>query len=139
MFWWDNWCDNASLAELLDLGMTTIQNPKLRVCEVITHDKEWEIHKIRSLISQDHIIQKIIGIPLPHTEVEESFCWGFTGSEQFTMKSATWAAHKNFDFNDAKWPFNWIWKLDVMLKLRIFYGRLCLMPCLFGVCFYEEA
>jgi len=40
MFWWDNWCDNAYLAELLGLDMTMIQNPELRVCEVITHDKE---------------------------------------------------------------------------------------------------
>lgn len=100
--------------------MTMIQNPKLRVCEVITHDKELDIHKIRSLISHDHIIQRTIGIPLSQTEDEDSFCWGLTGSRLFTMKSATWAAHTNFDFTNTKWPFNWIWKLDVMPKLRIF-------------------
>jgi len=82
--------------------MTTMQNLELRVCEVVTHDKDWDMHKIRSLISQDHIIHKIIGIPLPQTEAEDSFCWGLTGSGQFTMKSATWATHKNFDFNDTR-------------------------------------
>jgi len=39
MLWWDNWCDNASLVDLLDLDTSTIQNPELRVSDFITQDK----------------------------------------------------------------------------------------------------
>ena len=39
LFWWDNWCDNANLVDLLGLDASSIQNLELRVCDIITEDK----------------------------------------------------------------------------------------------------
>ena len=41
------------------------------------------------------IVQKISVILLPKFDVEDSFCWGFIGSCQFSTKMATWADHNN--------------------------------------------
>jgi len=86
MFWWDNWCDNANLVDLLGLDTFNIQNPKMRFCDIITQDKCWDINKICFLVKQEDIIKKIIGIPLPLTEAEDSCCWGLTGSTHFSTK-----------------------------------------------------
>jgi len=57
--------------------------------------------------------------------MEDSYCWGYTGSGDFTTKSATWRAHDNLKPAHTSWKFNWIWKLDVMPKIRIFLWQLC--------------
>ena len=72
--------------ELMGLDTSNIPNPELRVCDIITEDTCWDIDKIRSLINQEDIIKKIIGIPLPLTEAEDSCCWGLTGSAHFSTK-----------------------------------------------------
>ena len=51
MCWWDNWCDNANLVDLLGLDIASIQNPELRVSDIITNDKCWDIDKIRLIVT----------------------------------------------------------------------------------------
>jgi len=57
---------------------------------------------------------------LPQIEAKDSFYWRLTSSRQFSTKTATWTTHKNFDLNDPKWAFNWIWKLDIMPMIKVF-------------------
>ena len=64
-------------------------------------------------------------VPIPLTNMEDSFCWGFSSSGDFTTKSATWRAHENITHDQESWKFNWIWKLNVMPNIRIFLWQLC--------------
>jgi len=127
-FWWDNWIANDNLVDLLGLEVATITNPHPRVCEVITSDHCWDVKAIRFSVNHEDIVQKIIGIPLPQFLAEDSFCWGLMGSGVFSTKIATWAAHNNFHANDPKWRYNWLWKLDVMPKIKIFLWQKLTMP-----------
>ena len=61
--------------DLLGLDSSTIANPQLRVCEVIISDHYWDVRAVRSLVNQEAIVQKIIGMPLSHSTTEDSFCW----------------------------------------------------------------
>ena len=69
---------------------------------------------------QENIVQKIIAIPIPLSTVTDYFCWGPMGSGEFSTKTATWMAHNTFHLNDPEWMYNWIWKLDVMPKIKVF-------------------
>ena len=71
------------------------------------------------------VIQIIQSIPLPITDVADSFCWGYSGSGDFSTKSATWKAHDNISREQPMWKYQWIWKLDVMPKIRVFLWQLC--------------
>jgi len=93
---------------MLDIEPSTLASPNLKVCDVITSDHSWDIETIRSLVMQENIVQKIIGIPLPLSSVADSFCWGPTGSGAFSTKTATWMAHNTFHTNEPKWIYNWI-------------------------------
>ena len=119
-FWWDNWVDDTNLVNLLDIDPSTPSSPNLKVCAVITRDHCWDVNTNRSLVRQENIVQKIIGIPLPFSEMADSFRWAPTGSGEFSTKTATWMAHNSFHTKDPKWTYNWIWKLDVMPKIKIF-------------------
>jgi len=57
--------------------------------------------------------------------VADPFCWGYTGSGEFSTKSATWKAHDNIDRSQPTWQFKWIWKLNVLPKIRVFLWQLC--------------
>ena len=73
---WDNCIDNANLVDILSLDAFMILNPELRVSEVISSDKCWDVDKIRMVVTQEDMVQIIIGqIPLPQIEAEDSICW----------------------------------------------------------------
>ena len=60
-FWWNNWIDNTNLVDVLGLDSSTIPNPQIRVCAVITSDHCWDVRVvIHSLVNQEDIVQKII-------------------------------------------------------------------------------
>ena len=88
--------------DLFGSDCSFIENPSLRVCDFITPSCNWDINKIRSLVSQEDVILKILGIPLSQFETEGSFLWGLTSSGQFSTKTATWAAHSIVDFQPPK-------------------------------------
>jgi len=123
-FWTDTWCGDDSLVSKLGLDPGNIPNADLRVSDFITPGKQWDISKLQNYLPLN-IIQSILSIPVPYTAVSDSFCWGFTGSGDFTTKSATWKAHDNIDKDHPIWPYKWIWKLDVMPKVRVFLWQLC--------------
>ena len=118
-FWTDNWCSEDTLASTLDLDPANLPAADIKVSEFITPEKQWDTSKLRNCLRND-LIQCILSIPLPYTEVVDSFCWGYTGSGDFSTKSATWKAHDNIAKDQPIWQYKWIWKLDVMPKIRIF-------------------
>ena len=66
----------------------------------------------------------MLGIPLPVSDIEDSFCWGFSGSGTFSVKSATWLAHDHVEHTTPAWEFNWIWKIDAPPKILIFLWQM---------------
>ena len=123
-FWTDIWCAEESIAAMLHLDPDTLADPNKLVQDFITPDKQWDMSKLESLLPS-HIRQKIHRIPIPITDVADSFCWGYSGSGGFTTKSATWKAHDNIPKAQPVWKFHWLWKLDVMPKIKIFLWQLC--------------
>jgi len=123
-FWTDIWCSDDTLGSSLGLELGNIPEAELRVSNFITPEKQWDTTKLRNYLSTD-LIQRIHSIPIPHSDVADSFCWGFTGSGEFFTKSATWKAHDIIGRDQSTWKFKWIRKLDVMPKIRIFIWKLC--------------
>ena len=123
-FWTDSWCFEDSLVNKLNLDRSSVQEADIKVSAFITPDRQWDLSKLRHYVPHG-VLQQIQGIPLPYTDVEDSFCWGHTGSGIFSTKSATWRAHENIDRNQPDWQFKWIWKLDILPKIKIFLWQLC--------------
>ena len=57
--------------------------------------------------------------------MKDTFCWGLSSSGAFTTKSATWLAHEHHYWDEPKWHFKWIWKVDTMPKIQIFLWQMC--------------
>ena len=66
--------------------------PTAKVSNFIQNGQR-DIFKLNLTLQHHQIIQKIVGIALPITEIEDSFCWGLNGSGSFSTKSAIWLAH----------------------------------------------
>jgi len=109
---------------MLSLEHSAVSDIDLKVKEFITPAKQWDTAKLSHYVPND-VIQLIQRIPLPITNVADSFCWGYSGSGEFTTKSATWQAYDNISREQPLWQFNWIWKLEVMPKIKIFLWQLC--------------
>jgi len=123
-FWTDNWCSEDSLVFMLNLDHSNLSDSDLMVKEFIIPAKHWDTVKLSQYVPND-VIQLIQRIPLPITDVADSFCWGYSGSGDFTTKSATWQAHDNISREQSLWKYHWIWNLDVMPKIKIFLWQLC--------------
>ena len=73
---------------MLDLDPAIFLDANIKVNEFINPEKQWDTTKLRNCLP-NNLVQLIQGIPLPYTEVVDSFCWGYTGSGDFFTKSAT--------------------------------------------------
>jgi len=89
------------------LDPANLPDVDIKVNEFITLEKQWDTTKLRSCLPNG-LVQLIQGIPLPYTDVADSFCWGYTGSGEFSTKSATWKAHDNINREQAAWQYNWV-------------------------------
>jgi len=58
--------------------------------------------QIKALLPND-LVQFIQCIPIPYTEVMDSFCWGFTGSGDLSTSFATWKANDNLSKEQPIW------------------------------------
>jgi len=123
-FWYDNCIENRCLHDLLNLGDAGNLNPCTKVCEFI-QNKQWNVRKLSQHISNHSIVLKIIRIPIPITEIKDSYCWGLNSTGTFTTRSATWLAHDQQFFQKQPWQFKWIWKIDTMPKIKIFLWQMC--------------
>jgi len=79
---------------MLELESLSLTEADIKVSEFITPEKQWDTNKLRSYVPDD-VVQRTQGIPIPYTNVEDSFCSEYTGSGDFSTKSATWRAHEN--------------------------------------------
>jgi len=65
----------------------------------------------------------MLEVPIPCTQMADTFCWGLFGSGEFSTRSATWKAHASFlpvnHLGSLNGFGNWI----SCLKLRVFYGN----------------
>ena len=43
--------------------------------------KIWDVDKLRTIMSNEEIIQKALGISLPYFSIENSFCGAISGQE----------------------------------------------------------
>ena len=107
-FWTDNWIENKSLIEILQIDPETIPSPLAKVSEFIQTDKTWNYAKLNTLLNNHPVISKIQGIAIPLNSTPDAFCWGLDSSGNFSTKTATWLAHDK-DINDiSEWPLKWI-------------------------------
>jgi len=72
-FWTDNWCAEEPLASTLNVDPVNLPEVDIKVSEFITPEKQWDTVKLRNCLPND-LIQRILSIPLPYTEVADSFC-----------------------------------------------------------------
>ena len=108
LFWLDNWLENRSLLEILNLRMDDISHPYATLSEFITLQKRWDLQKITQMIPNRNIIQQICGIDIPSSNIEDSLSWGLQSSGVFMTKSATWLAHSTNPLRDMDWAHKWI-------------------------------
>ena len=118
------WCSQESLVTQVGDGHSGITDIDIKVCEFITATKQWDLGKLNRVLPPN-LVSIIQEIPIPSTDVPDSFCWGLTGSGQFSTKSATWKAHEHVSTNSHPWPFKWLWNLNVMPKIHVFLWQLC--------------
>ena len=122
-FWTDAWCLDESLGAKVGSDLSSIPDVHCKVCDFFTSDKQWDSAKLGQVLPPD-LVQAVQGIPIPITDVPDSFCWGLTGNGSFTTKSATWKAH-DISSDHPEWKFKWLWKVNVMPKIKVFLWQLC--------------
>jgi len=113
------------LQNLLHLSLDAISSPEDKVCDFITANKKWDIDRLQRVITDQSLLHKILGVPLPVSDIQDSLIWGCTSSGKFSMQSATWLAHGIHPSSASLWPYAWIWKLDTMPKILVFIWQLC--------------
>ena len=102
--WTDVWCSDESLASKVDPELLLLTDVDIKVCEFITADKQWDSVKLNQMLPSE-LVQAVQGIPIPSTEVSDSFCWGLTGNGAFSTKSATWKAHEHLPPCSTPWQY----------------------------------
>ena len=90
-FWQDNWIETRSIMDLLDIKDHESLDLGVKVSDFI-EDEQWNAHKLHTFLRSPALVQKILGILVPLTDINDSFCWGLSSSGSFTTKSATWLA-----------------------------------------------
>ena len=123
-FWYDNWIENCCLRDLLKLDDEANLNPRTKVSEFL-QNKQQNVRKLSHHISNQSIVRKITEIPIPITDIKDSYCWGLNSTGIFSTKSATWLAQDQKLSEGRPWQFKWIWKIDAMPKIKIFLWQMC--------------
>jgi len=123
-FWFDNWIENQNLIELLNLQDVDGLDPRLKLSEFI-QDKKWDFHKLQQTIPNQMILEKIMGIPLTHTETRDELYWALTSSGRFSIQSALSIIQGSTTANSQSWDYKWIWAIDTMPKIKIFLWQIC--------------
>jgi len=91
-YWLDNWCANNGLANMLNLSHHSLIDTSLKVSQFITACGEWDTTNLSRLVDRDRW-QLILATPLPHNPIPDYVCWGLSGNDDFSAKSATWGVH----------------------------------------------
>ena len=74
--------------ELLEIEDHDAVDLELKVSDFI-EDKHWNGHKLNLSLRNQDIVQKVFGIPIPISDIKDSFCWGLSSSGAFTRNSVT--------------------------------------------------
>ncbi|GLT46558.1 hypothetical protein SLA2020_203020 [Shorea laevis] len=119
-FWKDLWVGHKPLNSYWLQGSLEAP-PALKVAEVITQDKEWDLEALHDLVS-DELVDAIRAIPLSNSlQNEDSMFWAGTRDGCFSVKSAYQIIQeqRNLQFsNDQAW--SWIWRLSCTERIRMF-------------------
>jgi len=118
LFWHDNWVTNENLVSLLKLEVQDLTDSNIKVSAFIENNC-WNIPKLSQQIRDQAIIRRITGIPLPISQIKDSFHWGLSSTGCFTTKSAIWSSHALVP-EEEHWPYKWVWSVDTMPKIKIF-------------------
>ena len=103
-FWVDNWCTNDNLANMLEIRDVSLIDTSLMVSHFISPTKDWNLPKLRQYMDND-LLKLILATPIPSSSIPDSVCWGFSGSGNFSIKAATWAAHGIDPVKTPSWEF----------------------------------
>ena len=90
LFWHDNWVTNENLVSLLKLEVQDLTDSNIKVSAFIENNC-WNIPKLSQQIRDQAIIRRITGIPLPISQIKDSFHWGLSSTGCFTTKSPIWS------------------------------------------------
>ena len=109
-----------NLVEILGVADDSIVHPEAKVCEFIQENSEWNVPKLKQVLNNHPIVQKIQGIPVPIYKSSDSLCWGLNILGNFLTKSATWVGHGIQTHESPTWSYKWIWNIDTLPKIKIF-------------------
>lgn len=87
---------------MLDLSYDQV-DISLHLSHFMLRNRQWDLYKLSALLP-DHLVKLIKGIPLLVNPIPETPVWGLSSSPEFTVKSATWLAHR-VPFTQPKWAF----------------------------------
>ena len=49
-------------------------NAQCKVSDFMKDKNTWDVDKLRQMINNEIVVQKVLGIPLPQFNTEDSFC-----------------------------------------------------------------
>ena len=106
-FWHDNWCDNENLIIMCGITNTSPLDMSLKVLDMITSIKEWNVAKLHLLLDNTHL-QVILPTPISFSSASDSICSGLLSNDDFSTKTATWTIEGGRGTNSLSSKFNWI-------------------------------
>ena len=69
-------------------------------------DRSWNSELLKDILNDHPVIYRIVGIPLPVSDVGDSCRRGVTNYGDFSTKSATWLALGCRQNEVAIWPYS---------------------------------
>lgn len=129
LFWKDKWVDSHTSLESWCPNNVPLPVSYSTVNEWILEDGNWDIEKIKRLISDQDTMLKILAIPPPlPSNPNDRLAWAGTKEYVFSVKSAYSIVHGEASVQgEDVWRCMWSWKGPFRFQIhvwKVLHGRL---------------
>lgn len=118
LFWTSHWVLPFPLLDLIPENQRGSLNLDQKVADFITNNT-WDRIKLAQVLDDD-LIDKILSIPLPRSNLQDKMIWGPNPNGSFTIKSAYNIQIQDRPFYPHADLLKKMWKLDIPPKVKIF-------------------